>query len=197
MECAGKSTLSKKFVEYLEACGENVVYIREPGTTKIGEELRKILAENPMNTVSRAALFSASFFETWSTVITPAKQRGDIIVSDRWYDSMMAYQMVNSDTVSQNFVRDIQKSLIDIGAEPDLTFLVDISLDIFAERLRKKKKLDVTEKLGIDFHRQVKVNYLYEFSVNERIYLVDGSKNIDYIMDRIICKYKDAKNFAS
>ena len=94
---SGKSTQSKKLVEYLRALGQDVVHVREPGSTPIAEDIRylcqgKTWDNEEMYPLTNAYLYAAARAQTLHTVVRPALDAGKIIVSDRSFLSSMAYQ---------------------------------------------------------------------------------------------------------
>ena len=89
-DCSGKSTI----ISILKDKYPDALFIREPGTTLFGEKIRNILlnSEYDLDPVSEILLFSSSFCETSQKVIKPALNKNELIISDRWYYSTIAYQ---------------------------------------------------------------------------------------------------------
>ena len=94
-EGVGKSTQVRLVREYLESTGQSAVFVREPGSTKISEQIRDVIA-NPENTemtdITEAMLFAASRAQLVREVIRPALERGELVICDRYIDSSVAYQ---------------------------------------------------------------------------------------------------------
>lgn len=126
-EGVGKSTQLKLLKDYLEATGQHAVYVREPGSTEISEQIRKVIL-NPQNTamtdMTEALLYAASRAQLVREVIKPALERGELVVCDRYVDSSIAYQGyargLGTDTIKQ-----INAPAMD-GCLPDVTIFLDL-----------------------------------------------------------------------
>lgn len=123
-EGAGKTTQMKHIVQYLEGIENKVVSTREPGGTKIGEQIRKILkSTNNTDLIPEAELllFLADRVQHIKQVIVPALNRDDVVVCDRYFDSTSVYQ-----GVARNLKVDLGRlhQLFEIPI-PDITFLLD------------------------------------------------------------------------
>ncbi|MCM8764341.1 MAG: dTMP kinase [Candidatus Omnitrophica bacterium] len=121
----GKSTQAKKFVKYLKSCGLDVAFFKEPGTTIVGNKLRKILLSKKSNirALSELLLYLAARNELVEQHIMPLMKKKKIVVLDRFIDSTIAYQ---------GYGRGLPLRLIDIAhknilkdIKPDITFLID------------------------------------------------------------------------
>ena len=92
---SGKSTQISQLKEYLEESGYDVVLSREPGGTRIGEQIRSVIldpANREMTAVAEALLYAASRAQHVHDVIAPAVKEGKIVICDRFVDSSIAYQ---------------------------------------------------------------------------------------------------------
>ncbi len=158
-ECCGKSTQSKLLYEYLLEKGHKVIFLREPGGTKISEDIRQILLDNKnksLTSETELLLYMASRAQTVSEVITPALNDGQIVVCDRFLDSTIVYQ-------GYGLGLDIKliKSLgvfVTAGIKPDLTILLDLPLEDALNGIRREK--DRIENRPLEYHRKVKSGYL-------------------------------------
>ncbi len=158
-ECCGKSTQSKLLYEYLQEKGHKVIFLREPGGTKISEDIRQILLDNKnksLTSETELLLYMASRAQTVSEVITPALNDGQIVVCDRFLDSTIVYQ-------GYGLGLDIKliKSLgvfVTAGIKPDLTILLDLPLEDALNGIRREK--DRIESRPLEYHRKVKSGYL-------------------------------------
>lgn len=202
-EGCGKSTHSAMLAKYLKSLGIKVVSSLEPGGTKIGKEIRKILlnTEEPLASNSELFLFAADRAQHVEEVIRPALEAGSVVIVDRFIDSTIAYQ-IGGRKLPEELVRYIN-AVSSGGLIPDLTFLLDISPSIGLPRSlasdidkARIKKVDRFEKEKIAFHDEVRKMYL-EIANNEpdRIKVIDTEKqDIAAAQDQI---RKIAKEFIS
>ena len=158
-ECCGKSTQSKLLYEYLLAKGCKVIFLREPGGTKVSEEIRQILLDNKNKSITSETellLYMASRAQTVSEIIKPALNTGKIVICDRFLDSTIVYQ-------GYGLGMDIEliKSLgcfVTAGLKPDLTILLDLPLEKALNGIHRQK--DRIESRSFEYHRKVKNGYL-------------------------------------
>lgn len=126
-EGVGKSTQLKLLKDYLESTGQTAIYVREPGSTEISEQIRKVILD-PQNTemtdMTEALLYAASRAQLVREVIKPALEKGQLVVCDRYVDSSIAYQgyarCLGADTIKQ-----INAPAMD-GCLPDVTIFLDL-----------------------------------------------------------------------
>jgi dTMP kinase len=157
VEGSGKSTQAKLFVEWLKENGKEVLFLREPGSTNIGEEIRKILLSKENKGLSPETelfLFLASRAQLVREKIIPALKEGKVVVLDRYIDSTLAYQGYG-DELPIELIEEMNK-FATAGLLPDLTFLLDLDID---EGLKKAGMKDRIEEKGIQFHRKVREGY--------------------------------------
>jgi dTMP kinase len=132
----GKSTQMDRLAQWLEARGERVVKVREPGSTELGERIRSILLDGsiPMTVEGEALLFFSSRCQLLSEVIEPAVERGDWILADRFYLSTIVYQGLAGDLGEERVVELCQAILG--SRRPALHLILDLPTDLLLERLR-------------------------------------------------------------
>lgn len=135
LEGCGKSTQVKMLFHFLNKKGIPVMETKEPGGTKIGDEIRKILLDqknNGMDYKAEMLLFLASRSENVRLNIIPALEKGETVLSDRFFDSTTAYQGygrgIDIDTINN------LNHLVVGKAVPDLTFILDIEPNIGLKR---------------------------------------------------------------
>lgn len=188
-EACGKSTQIKKFAKYLEDNHIDFILSREPGGTEVGEKIRELLLHSKcdMSSTVEFLLFSASRAQHYEKVVKPALDAGKVVLLDRFYDSSFVYQ-----GYAGNLNLDDLKSVTNFavnGAEPDLTFLLDISYEDGMKRKQKDenlKKLDRIESKGKAYHDKVRQGYLTLAKMfDKRIVVVDASKSIDEVFEKI------------
>lgn len=176
VEGSGKSTQIAYLARYLEKRGYKVLKTREPGGTKFGEKIRRILLYHslPISVLSELFLIMAQRIEHVEKVIIPAIKEGKIVLCDRFIDATYAYQ---------GYGRGIDISLIDQlhrmvfkDLRPDLTILIDCDIDLSLKR--KGIRYDRFEIESREFHERVRDGYLkIAQSFPERIKILDGTKS--------------------
>jgi dTMP kinase len=183
-EGTGKSTQSKLLSEWLEQEGESVVLTREPGGTDLGKDLRKILLGHETGAISpraEALLYAADRAHHVYSVIRPALERGDVVITDRYFDSSAAYQgagrILNPAEVAR-ISRWATESLY-----PTLTILIDVPAEIGLGRLQSRDRLEAESN---DFHERVRQEYLQIAMMDpERYFVVDGTQPVNQIHHQI------------
>jgi dTMP kinase len=191
LDFSGKTTQATRLVERLRHGGlddarpaREVLFLREPGGTRISERLREILLDRKNLELSDAAelmLFSASRAQLVAEVILPALRRGEIVVCDRYYDSTTAYQGYGRGLPIDD-VRRIN-TIATGGLDPDLTVLVDITVEEIGRRKTAAGlAFDRMESAGRAFYERVRQGYL-ELARKEpvRFILVDGMGSISEV----------------
>ncbi|MGB4593758.1 MAG: dTMP kinase [Coriobacteriia bacterium] len=157
---SGKSTQIRRLAEALRAAGADVVTLREPGGTEVGEGVREMLlspAHEQMSPVAEFLLFAASRAELTLTVIKPALEVGRVVLDDRHADSSVAYQGygrgLDLDTVCAI------NSFATGGLVPDCTIVLDVepTAGIAAATPAEADRLEREE---ISFHERVREGFL-------------------------------------
>ena len=186
-EGTGKSTQSKLLAKWLEQEGETVLLSREPGGTELGKDLRKILLGHETGAISpraEALLYAADRAHHVFSVIRPGLDRGDVVITDRYFDSSAAYQgagrVLNPSEVAR-ISRWATESLY-----PTLTILIDVPAVIGLARL---KSLDRLEAEPREFHERVRQEFLQIALMDpERYLVVDGTQTVEEIHTEIIAR---------
>jgi dTMP kinase len=143
-EGSGKSTQSALLKEALEARGRRVIRLREPGGTKLGEDLRQVLLNSPgIDRTTELLLFLAARAELVAKTIRPALRDGIDVVCDRFIDSTAAYQGYGRG-IDLKLIRALNQTAIG-DAVPDLTVLLDIEPDKGLSRVSKGSGGDAIE----------------------------------------------------
>ena len=127
LEGCGKTTHAKMLFDFLIKQKIPSIYTKEPGGTKIGDKIRKILLDQKndgMDYKTEMLLFLASRAENVRLIILPALEEGKVVISDRFYDSTTAYQGYGRGIDLKNIKH--LNSLVVGKAIPDLTFVLDI-----------------------------------------------------------------------
>jgi len=184
-EGTGKSTQSKLLKKWLEDRGETVVLSREPGGTDLGQGLRKILLGHETGEISpraEALLYAADRAHHVYSVIRPALAKGEVVISDRYFDSSIAYQGAGR-ILSPGEVARISRWATE-SLFPTLTIVIDLSAETGIGRLKSHDRLEA-EPLA--FHERVRQEFLQIARLDpERYLVVDGTHTIDQIHNEII-----------
>jgi dTMP kinase len=184
-EGTGKSTQSKMLKKWLEDRGETVVLSREPGGTDLGQGLRKILLGHETGAISpraEALLYAADRAHHVYSVIRPALAKGEVVISDRYFDSSIAYQGAGR-ILSPGEVARISRWATE-SLFPTLTIVIDLSAETGIGRLKSHDRLEA-EPLA--FHERVRQEFLQIARIDpERYLVVDGTNTIDQIHNEII-----------
>jgi dTMP kinase len=192
-EGAGKSTVLKHLSDHYTKQGREVISLREPGGTQLGESIRHLLLDNSKNThiTARAELllFLASRAQLIEEVIKPALAQGKVVICDRFNDSTVVYQGVarhlGMETVQKLCLFACEER------EPDLTLYLDIDPEKGLKRAQKAQKdyskTDRFESEKLDFHRAVHQGYQILAKQNpKRIKTVDASKPVEEVIKQAI-----------
>lgn len=186
-EGTGKSTQSKLLAQWLEQEGETVLLSREPGGTGLGKDLRKILLGHETGDISpraEALLYAADRAHHVHSIIRPALDRGEVVISDRYFDSSAAYQgagRVLNPTEVARISRWATENLY-----PTLTILIDLPAEIGLSRLQSRDRLEAESN---DFHERVRQEYLQIAMMDpERYFVVDGTRSVEEIHTQITAR---------
>jgi dTMP kinase len=186
---AGKSTHVDAFRNLMQERYPNkeVVMTREPGGTALGEQLRNLLLDAPMNLETEALLMFAARREHIAQVIEPALSAGKIIISDRFTDASFAYQgggrglSLEKLNVLEHWVQGRSDGTL---LQPNLTILFDLPGEIAEARRSKVRAPDKFEKMDLDFFERVRQEYLRRAKADpKRFHLVDATKTPEDIWD--------------
>ncbi|MCH7826445.1 MAG: dTMP kinase [Bacteroidetes bacterium] len=196
IDFCGKTTQIELLKEKLITENKKVEIIREPGGTAISEKIRELLLSkehDEMFMEPEIFLFSASRAQLVREKIQPLLNEGFYVLSDRFHDSTTAYQGygrgVDLDTVNK-----INQLAID-GTLPDLTFIIDIPVEVAESRKMEKEEeqLDRLEILDNKFFNCVREGYLTMALQEERFKVIDGMLSIESISTKIINEVKRFK----
>lgn len=184
-EGCGKTTQVRLLAERLRARGYDVLTTREPGGTRIGDQIRAILL-NPAHTemvpAAEILLFSAARAQIVHEVILPHLQRGGIVLCDRFADSTLAYQGYGHG-LNLDVLRVIT-AFATAGLTPDVTFYLDIPVE---EGLRRKAQAGQAEwnrmeQRELAYHQRVQDGYRRLIAAEPtRWVVIDAGKSIEDI----------------
>lgn len=175
---AGKSTHLEWIAGRIQAAGKKIVVTREPGGTLLGEELRKLLLEQPMHLETETLLMFAARREHLQQLILPALAAGSWVLSDRFTDATFAYQG-GGRGLDLGKIESLEE-WVHQGLQPDLTLVFDLSVEE-ARRRRQAATADPDrfEQEDLDFFARVRSVYLERAArYPQRIRLIDARQSI-------------------
>ncbi len=184
---AGKSTHIDNFCKLMQGHHpeREVVVTREPGGTALGEQLRSLLLDAPMNLETEALLMFAARREHIAQVIEPALKAGKIVISDRFTDASFAYQGGGrglSIAKLNDLERWVQGQADGSLLQPNLTILFDLPGEVAEARRSKVRAPDKFEKMDLNFFEKVRQEYLRRAKEDPtRFHLVDATQTPDAI----------------
>jgi dTMP kinase len=179
-EGAGKSTQAKLLAEWLEGQGYDVLLTFEPGDTEVGKQVRRIVLSPETGDLSHrteALLFAADKAEHVDTVVLPALERGEVVITDRYVDSSLAYQ----GTARELEFADVE--LLNRWAtgdlRPHLTVVLDVAPELGLGRFAERDRL---EGESAEFHLRARQAFLDIAAADPGHYLVlDARDDVDAI----------------
>jgi dTMP kinase len=184
----------KRLRDTLSRKGKDVVVLREPGGTRISEQIREVVL-NPDNVgmayTTEVLLFQAARAQIYREIVGPSLKAGKVVLMDRTRDSSVVYQ-----GMVRGFGVELIEQLNDISTGrtyPDLTFLLDVPVEIGLERRGRTDKMDRLDMEKRDFHEKVRQAYLQLAKKNDRKrwVVVDATKSIDEVEREIISVLKE------
>lgn len=185
---AGKSTHLSWFRAQLETklkpTQAAVITTREPGGTALGEALRELLLHQPMQLETEALLMFAARYEHLATVIEPALERGDWVLSDRFTDASFAYQGGGRGLALPRL--NALETWVQGEFQPDLTVLFDLSPELANQRRGLARAPDKFERESEVFFTRVRAEYLRRAAeMPERFVLIDAAQSIAEIQQKL------------
>lgn len=187
-EGVGKSTNLAFLEHFFKDKGVDVVVTREPGGTKLGEDLRNLLLsvrEEPVNAMAELLMMFAARAQHIGEIIEPALAAGKWVLCDRFTDATYAYQCggrgVNRDIVRQMEIM-VQGSL-----RPDFTLLFDAAVEVGLSRARTRGQLDRFEQETVEFFERVRSSYLQQADDDAARYrVIDASLSLDSVQNELV-----------
>jgi len=185
IEGCGKSTQAKLLQQRLTGLGRDVLPVRDPGTTRIGEQVRAILLSLDhveMGMRCEMLLYMAARAQMMTEVIRPALAAGKIVVCDRFVSSTLAYQLCG-DGLTADGIRTVADIAIQ-GRWPDLTILMDLPVEQGLGRVKRAK--DRIEQRPAAYHEQVRRNYLSQEQADPGRYrIIDANRPIEQVTEDV------------
>lgn len=188
---SGKSTQILLLVDYLRKRSYQVVQTCEPGGTRLGKKIERMLLESSLGQISDTAelfLYLADRSEQVKEIVKPALEKDKIVISDRFADASIAYQGYGRG-LDTHWIDKLNKRATQ-GISPELTFLLDINPGLAKKRSKEKDRIENEE---IAFHRRVRQGYLEIARLYpNRVKTVNGQesiKNVHLAIRKILCEY--------
>jgi dTMP kinase len=192
-EGAGKSTQVKRLQEWLTNEGLVARTTFEPGATPSGAGIRAILLDRAHTAISprsEALLYAADRAQHVHDVLRPALDSGEVVITDRFVDSSLAYQGAGR-TIPLDDVRMLSRWATG-GLEPDLTILLDLPPEIGLARARGRSVADRMESESLEFHQRVRQTFRALAESNPDRYLVlDATRGADELAADIRVRVTD------
>ena len=186
-EGSGKTTVIERLSNELNQLGYNIVKTREPGGSKIAEQIRDVILaidNTNMDFLTEAYLYAASRRQHLVDIIIPALNEEKIVLCDRFIDSSLAYQGYARELGIEKVYK--INEFVTNGFLPDLTIYIDVDPSIGLKRIKSNnRKVDRLDMEAITFHQKVRQGYLEVAKLYSKIRIVDGNRDIEEIYNEI------------
>lgn len=187
-EGGGKTTQIVRLRDKLERAGKDVLVLREPGGTVISEQIRQVVLSSKnigIADTTEVLLFQAARAQIYRELVLPSLQVGKFVLMDRSRDSSVVYQ-----GMVRGFGRKMIEQLNELSTKntyPDLTLLLDVSVNTGIDRRVKSNKIDRLDMEDSNFHEKVRQGYLdlAKEDKSGRWHIIDANKTIDEVDERV------------
>ena len=179
-EGSGKSTQTQRLKSALESEGLEVLAVRDPGTTRVGEKVRAILLDPAHGEITMRCemlLYMSARAQMMSEVILPALDSGRVVLCDRFVSSTLAYQL-GGDGMTAAEIRAVAEIAIG-GRWPDLTIILDMPADKSMARVKRAK--DRIEQRPMEYHAQVLQNYRSQAEGNPTYRVISADREVEAV----------------
>jgi dTMP kinase len=182
-EGSGKTTAARHLADWLRGRGEEAVLTAEPGGTRLGEEVRRIVlhmrnVSDDLDVRADALLYAAARAQHTARLILPALQRGQHVICARYLDSSLAYQGAGYGNDPEQ-MRWLQR-FATYDTLPDLTILIDVPVEVGLGRKRRGEWNRFEDTQSVEFFETVRSAYLELAAAEpERFRVVDGSGSVE------------------
>lgn len=175
---AGKTTQLQLFAEWLNSLGHRVVTCQDPGSTQLGEEVRRLLLgshQTPIHMRTEMMLFTTARTQLVEEIIKPALLVGQTVVLDRYILSTVVYQG-HAGNLKPDEVWTVNRIATD-GLLPDVTFVLDLDVQTASQRMGKS--LDRMESRGAVYFEKVRQGFIHEAQRwPDRVELIDAAQSV-------------------
>ncbi len=183
----GKTSQAQCLAEYLRSENIEVLLTREPGGSPIGDQIRNVIMQldnTDMDAHTEFLLFSASRAQHIAEIIRPNLEKGLTVISDRFFDSSLAYQ-----GYGQRLPLETLKTITNFatgGLTPDLTLLLDLPVEEGLQRREADGNWNRMDAYDFDFHRRVRRGYLkLAAETPERWVILSAEQSFDALQDEM------------
>jgi dTMP kinase len=196
-EGVGKSTNLTFLERYLKDSGVDVVVTREPGGTRLGEDIRALLLavrDEPVNAMAELLMMFAARAQHIGEIIEPSLAAGKWILCDRFTDATYAYQC-GGRGIDRNIVSQMEV-LVQGPLRPHFTLLLDAPVDIGLARARSRGELDRFEQEAVEFFQRVRTSYLQQAEDNAARYrVIDASRALISVQNELVAFSQEALSY--
>ncbi|QCX28755.1 dTMP kinase [Nocardioides jishulii] len=171
----GKSTQSRLLLDWVTGLGHRALLTRQPGGTKVGEEFRRIVLSPETGDLSprtEALAYAADKAEHVDAVVRPALERGEVVITDRYVDSALAYQGAGR-ALDVDEVEEVMRWATG-GLRPHLTVVLDLPPEAGLGRFEARDRM---EGESLDFHERVRDKFLSLAAADPDHYLVLSARD--------------------
>ena len=179
----GKTVQARLLAAWVQGLGHQVVHLREPGSTPVGEALRAVLLANqgPLAPITEALLFNAARSELVQQVVQPALARGAVVVAERCYLSTLVYQgeAAPEAGIDRAWLRATCEQALR-GCLPDRIFVLDAAPEVARAR-RAGRSADRFEARGPEFQARVRAGFLALARTDPRCEVVDVNGTVESV----------------
>jgi dTMP kinase len=199
IEGCGKTTQIGHLTSYFKKNQRPFLLTREPGGTRVGEKIRQILLSSDtigIEPMAELFLYVADRVQHCRQVIAPALREGQVVLCDRFADATTVYQGYGRG-LDLAWIEEIHARVLE-QVKPDLTFLLDLPVEVGLKRAWKRLEQDQTkedrfEKEALEFHRRIREGYLaLARKEPNRILVLDGMKDEQTLHREIVSRLPEA-----
>jgi dTMP kinase len=180
-EGCGKTSQAQLLKDVLEKAGLRPMLVRDPGSTRIGEMIRAILLDpdhDEMSMRCEMLLYMAARAQLMAEIILPALTAGQVVISDRFVSSTLAYQL-GGDGLTAAEIRATADIAIK-GRWPDVTLILDMPIDRSISRVKRAK--DRIEQRSMEYHAMVRKNYLDQAAqMPDRYHVIAADRSVEQV----------------
>jgi dTMP kinase len=187
LDGSGKTTQVEMLSTWLSEHKIDFIRTREPGGTELGLAIRKLILEPPeqLNPLAEAFLFQVDRAQHFANVIIPSLKAGNVVITDRCFDSSMVYQGIVKG-LGASFVEDLSMMATRLHA-PNLTILLDMPSEEVHKRRENTEEVTRFDKESVAFHERVRKAFLLQAkNYPIRIYRLDATQSVEGVHKEVI-----------